>query len=204
MPLGSSIHISISPQDSVAGSRMTGTPAAASRPCSARTPVPGSRSSPSARAGRPRARRPRAIPGRGRRPPRDCRAGRTPGRRPGQHVAVKAAAPVQVAGPQQDPEKSTRADSSPEITQCRPSAGLQRGAYQALPTLCDRPSTMSSAHSAQLGASGRMPAAGSPEPGIVRATARRPGMRRQDKPRICGPPRRACGPAGTSQSPGRH
>jgi len=37
MPLGSSIHISISPQDSVAGSRMTGTPAAASRPCSART-----------------------------------------------------------------------------------------------------------------------------------------------------------------------
>ena len=31
------IHISIMPQDSVAGSRMTGTLAAASRACSART-----------------------------------------------------------------------------------------------------------------------------------------------------------------------
>jgi len=45
--------------------------------------VPGSRSSTSARAGRPRARRPRATPGRGRTPPRDRPAGRTPGRWPG-------------------------------------------------------------------------------------------------------------------------
>jgi hypothetical protein len=37
MPSGSSIHISTSPQGSVAGSRMTGTPAAASRACSWRT-----------------------------------------------------------------------------------------------------------------------------------------------------------------------
>ena len=44
---------------------------------------PGSRSSPSARADRPRARRPRAIPGRGRTPGRDHPAARTPGRWPG-------------------------------------------------------------------------------------------------------------------------
>ena len=46
-------------------------------------PGPGSRSSPSARAGRLRARRPRAAPGRGRTPPRDLTVGRTLGRRPG-------------------------------------------------------------------------------------------------------------------------
>ena len=37
MPSGSSIHISISPHGSVAGSRMMGTVAAASWACSART-----------------------------------------------------------------------------------------------------------------------------------------------------------------------
>jgi hypothetical protein len=37
MPSGSSIHISVSPQGSVAGARRTGTPAAASRACSLRT-----------------------------------------------------------------------------------------------------------------------------------------------------------------------
>jgi hypothetical protein len=37
MPSGSSIHISTSPQASVTGSRMTGTPAVASRACSSRT-----------------------------------------------------------------------------------------------------------------------------------------------------------------------
>jgi hypothetical protein len=37
MPSGSSIHISTSPQGSVTGSRMTGTPAVASRACSSRT-----------------------------------------------------------------------------------------------------------------------------------------------------------------------
>ena len=37
MPSGSSIHISIKPHGSVAGSRMMGTPATASRACSART-----------------------------------------------------------------------------------------------------------------------------------------------------------------------
>jgi hypothetical protein len=46
-------------------------------------PVPGSRSSPSARQDRPRARRPQGIPGRGRTPPRDHLGDRTPGRRPG-------------------------------------------------------------------------------------------------------------------------
>ena len=46
-------------------------------------PGPGSRSSPSARAGGARARRPRATPGRGRTPARDRPAGRTPGRWPG-------------------------------------------------------------------------------------------------------------------------
>ena len=37
MPSGSSIHISISPQGSIAGARTTGTPAAASRAYSPRT-----------------------------------------------------------------------------------------------------------------------------------------------------------------------
>jgi hypothetical protein len=37
MPSGSSIHISTSPQGSVTGSRMTGTPAVGSRACSSRT-----------------------------------------------------------------------------------------------------------------------------------------------------------------------
>ena len=37
MPSGSWIHISVKPQGSVAGPRMIGTPAAASRACSART-----------------------------------------------------------------------------------------------------------------------------------------------------------------------
>jgi len=46
-------------------------------------PVPGSRSSPSARAGRRCARRPRASPGRGRTPLRDRPEGRTAGRWPG-------------------------------------------------------------------------------------------------------------------------
>ena len=45
-------------------------------------PGPGSRSSPSARQDRPRVRRPRVIPGRGRTPPRDHPGDRTPGRRP--------------------------------------------------------------------------------------------------------------------------
>jgi hypothetical protein len=43
----------------------------------------GSRSSPNCRAGRPRARRPRVAPARGRTPARDRPAARTPGRRPG-------------------------------------------------------------------------------------------------------------------------
>ena len=46
-------------------------------------PGPGSRSPPSARAARPRARRPRAALGRGRTPAPDRPAGRTPGRWPG-------------------------------------------------------------------------------------------------------------------------
>ncbi len=46
-------------------------------------PVPRSRSSPSAREGWPRARRPRVVPGRGRTPRRDRLGGRTPGRWPG-------------------------------------------------------------------------------------------------------------------------
>ena len=83
MPSGSSIHILIKPQGSVAGSRMMGTAAAASRAARRGHPVPGSRSSPRARAGRPRARRPRAIPGRRRTPLRDLLGGRTPGRLPG-------------------------------------------------------------------------------------------------------------------------
>ena len=45
--------------------------------------VPAARSSSSAREGQPRGRRPRAIPGRGRTPAPDLRAGRTPGRPPG-------------------------------------------------------------------------------------------------------------------------
>ena len=45
--------------------------------------VPGARSSSSAREGRPRGRRPRAIPGRGKTPARDLRGDRTPGRPPG-------------------------------------------------------------------------------------------------------------------------
>jgi hypothetical protein len=45
--------------------------------------VPGSRSSPRVREGRPCARRPRAIPGRGRTPLRDRPEGRTPGSWPG-------------------------------------------------------------------------------------------------------------------------
>ena len=43
---------------------------------------PGSRSSPTVRAGRPRARRPRVAPARGRTPARDRPVARTPGRRP--------------------------------------------------------------------------------------------------------------------------
>ena len=44
---------------------------------------PGSRSSPTARAGRPRARRPQVAPARGRTPARDRPVARTPGRWPG-------------------------------------------------------------------------------------------------------------------------
>ena len=83
MPSGSWIHISVKPQGSVVGPRPIGTAAAASRACSAWTSRTGSRSSPSARAGRPRARRSRASPGRGSTPPRDHPAGRTPCRWPG-------------------------------------------------------------------------------------------------------------------------
>ena len=83
MPSGSSICISIRPQGSSAGSWMIGTPPRPAVHARRGHPVPGSRSSPSARTGRLSARRPRATPGRGRRPSRDRPEGRTPGRRPG-------------------------------------------------------------------------------------------------------------------------
>src|SRR5206468_7980577 len=71
------------PQGSVTGSRMTVTPAAASRACSARTSRTWIQIITEPRPGRARARRPRGIPAQGRRPPRDRPAGRTHGRRPG-------------------------------------------------------------------------------------------------------------------------
>ena len=83
MPSGSWIHISVKPQGSVAGSRMMGTPAAASRACPAWTSRTWIQIITECPGGRPCARRPRAIPGRGRTPPRDRREGRTPGRWPG-------------------------------------------------------------------------------------------------------------------------
>jgi hypothetical protein len=94
MPSGSSIHISVKPQGSAAGSRMTGTPAAASRACSARTfrtwiqiitecPV-GPSLCPEHHAGILR----------GAELPVDGQA---------KYIAVEAAAAVRVAGPQQDP-----------------------------------------------------------------------------------------------------
>ena len=104
MPSGSSIHISIKPQGSVAGSRITGTPAAASRACSARTSRtwiqiiterPGE-------AGR--------VPGdfeesraEEEHHPGIFRGAELPVDGQAQDVAVEAAAAVQVAGAQQDP-----------------------------------------------------------------------------------------------------
>src|SRR4249920_1917699 len=104
MPSGSWIHISVKPQGSVAGPRTIGTPAAASRACSAWTSrtciqiiterpggpavCPETSSNPG-----PRKKTTPGIAGRAELPV-DGQA---------QHVAVEAAAAVQVAGPQQDP-----------------------------------------------------------------------------------------------------
>ena len=82
MPSGSSIHISVRPQGSAAGSRMTGTPVAASRACSARTSRTWIQII-TERPGWPSAcPETSSNPGRGRTPPRDRRGARTPGRWP--------------------------------------------------------------------------------------------------------------------------
>ena len=104
MPSGSSIHISISPQGSAAGARITGTSAAASRACPART----SRTWRQIITDRPAG--PAACPETSRNP--EPRKNATPGsfRRAelpvdghAQDVAVEAATAVQVAGAQEDP-----------------------------------------------------------------------------------------------------
>ena len=85
MPSRSWIHISVRPQGFAAGSRMTGTPAAASRACPVRTFRTRIQIITGHSAGRARhcARIPRAVPGRGRTPRRDPPGGRTPSRWPG-------------------------------------------------------------------------------------------------------------------------
>ena len=103
MPWGSSIHITVSPQDSVTVSRMTGSPAAANRACSWPTSRTWTRPSPSAPARRMRSQRPRAIPGRGRNRPRMAHGAELPVDSQAQHFAVEAQAAVQVAGPHEDP-----------------------------------------------------------------------------------------------------
>jgi hypothetical protein len=65
------------------GPLMTGTPAAASRACSAGTSHTWVQIITECPGGRPCARRPRAFPGRGRTPRRDCPEGRIPCRWPG-------------------------------------------------------------------------------------------------------------------------
>ena len=104
MPSGSSIHISTSPQGSVTGSRMTGTPAIASRACSART----SRTWIQITSERPGA--PDALPETSSNPwprkktiPGMARRAELPVDGQAQDVAVEAEAAVQVAGAQEDP-----------------------------------------------------------------------------------------------------
>jgi hypothetical protein len=83
MPSGSSIHISIKPQGSVAGSRMMRTPAAASRACSAwtfRTWIQIITERPGGPAACPET---SSNPWPRKKPLRDLLEGRTPGRRPG-------------------------------------------------------------------------------------------------------------------------
>jgi len=103
MPSGSSIHISISPQGSVAGARMMGTPAAASRACSPDIPDldPDHHRAPG-RTGR--------VPGdleesraEEEHHPGIIRRAELPVDGQAQHVTVEAAAAVQVAGTQQHP-----------------------------------------------------------------------------------------------------
>ena len=104
MPSGSWIHISVKPQGSVAGPRMMGTAAAASRACSAWTSrtwiqiiteCPGGPAVCPETSSKSRAKE-KHHPGIVWRAelPVDGQA---------QYVAVEAAAAVQVAGPQQDP-----------------------------------------------------------------------------------------------------
>jgi hypothetical protein len=104
MPSGSEIHISIKPHGSVTGLRMMGTPAAASRACSAGTSRTCIQIITDCLAG------PGLCPETSSKP--GPRKNTTPGivRRAelavngqAQYVAVEAAATVQVAGPHQDP-----------------------------------------------------------------------------------------------------
>jgi hypothetical protein len=101
--IGSWIHISVKPQGSVAGSRVMGTAAAASRACPAWT-------------SRTWIQIITDVPGRAGRVPGDLERPRAENTTPGivwraelpvdgqaQYVAVEAAAAVQVAGPQEDP-----------------------------------------------------------------------------------------------------
>ena len=103
MPSGSEIHISIKPHGSVTGPRMMGTPAAASRACSAWTSRTCIQIITERPAGSAVCLETSSKPG--------PRKNTTPGSSGGplavdgqaQYVAVEAAATVQVAGPHQDP-----------------------------------------------------------------------------------------------------
>jgi hypothetical protein len=81
---------------------MTGTPAAASRACSARTYRTWIQIITDRPGGQSRARRPRVMTDRGRRPPRDRPAGQTPAGWPSAERRGRCAAAVQVAGTQED------------------------------------------------------------------------------------------------------
>jgi len=101
MPPGSSICISARPQGSAAGSLTIGVRPQPAGRARREHPGPGSRSSPNSRPGRPRARRPRATPGRGRTPAGIVRRAELPADGQAGQVTVKAAATVQVTGAQQ-------------------------------------------------------------------------------------------------------
>jgi hypothetical protein len=139
---GSWIHISVKPHDSVAAPDDGDSSRRQPGVLGADIPYLDSRSSPSAPQGRPCAQRPRAIPGRGRTPPRDRPQGRTPGRwpGPGRRGRSGGCGPGRWAAAGSGCSEHPHDYSSSALTEWQVNKNARRPACAATGTPCSHPS----------------------------------------------------------------